>query len=78
MVFMDLWLTVWVGAAEEADGDLLSDQQNLYYSGVFIGASFGYTFFVWAGSLMYVGYVGHFFLPLLFVSFARFFHKSCS
>jgi hypothetical protein len=40
MVFMDLWLTVWVGAAEQTEGsETLSDKENTFYSGIYIGES---------------------------------------
>ena len=60
MGFNDMWLTIWIQAAaaynstEEVEAeDELPMSENLFYGGVFIGGSFGYTLLVWVGSALY-------------------------
>ena len=48
VAFTDLWMTFWIAAAESAV-DELSLQDNLFYGGIYVGASFGSALMMCAG-----------------------------
>lgn len=55
MAFMDVFLTMWIRASDDAerDGDPFDRATSLSYAGIYIAASLGFTFFVLLGSTGY-------------------------